>query len=56
MDVQDLQQYFETRQSRRRVLQQLGALAGIGLALDACGLTPLDAHKFNVSAIWSRQY
>lgn len=33
----DLQQYFEMPQSRRKVLQQLGALAGIGLALDACG-------------------
>lgn len=33
----DLQQYFEMPQSRRRVLQQLGALAGISLALDACG-------------------
>src|SRR5215471_12729759 len=32
----DLQQYFETSQSRRKVFQQLGALAGIGLALDAC--------------------
>jgi len=40
MDLQDLQLYFEMRQSRRRVLQQLGALAGIGLALDACGSTP----------------
>jgi hypothetical protein len=30
MDGQDLQQYFETRQSRRRVLQQLGALASVG--------------------------
>jgi phospholipase C len=39
MDLQDLQQYFEIRQSRRRVLQQLGTLAGIGLALDACGST-----------------
>ena len=44
MDVQDLKQYFETRQSRRRVLQQLGALAGIGLALDACSLTA-STHK-----------
>jgi phospholipase C len=33
----DLQQYFEMPQSRRKVLQQFGALAGIGLALDACG-------------------
>src|SRR5579872_464514 len=33
----DLQQYFSTHQSRRRVLQQLGSLAGVGLVLDACG-------------------
>jgi phospholipase C len=44
MDVQDLPQYFETRQSRRRVLQQLGALASVGLALDACSLTA-STHK-----------
>src|SRR5438046_2506934 len=40
IDLQDLQQYFEIRQTRRRVLQQLGALAGVGMALDACGSTP----------------
>src|SRR6516225_5170296 len=33
----DLQKYLETRQSRRRVMQQLGALVGLGVALDACG-------------------
>ena len=40
MDFMDLQHYFEIRQTRRRVLQQLGALAGVGLVLDACGSTP----------------
>src|SRR5215467_4598912 len=40
MELQDLDQYFERRQTRRRVLQQLGALAGLGLALDACGSNP----------------
>jgi phospholipase C len=32
----DLQQRFNTRQSRRSVLRQLGALAGASLTLDAC--------------------
>src|SRR5712691_8834982 len=36
MQCMDWQQYFSARQSRRSVLRQLGALAGIGLALDAC--------------------
>jgi phospholipase C len=40
VELHNLQQYFEKRQSRRRVLQQLGTLAGVGLALDACGSTP----------------
>ena len=40
MNLKDLQQYFEIRQTRRRVLQQLSALAGVGLVLDACGSTP----------------
>jgi hypothetical protein len=44
MDVQDFQQYFETRQSRRRVLPQLGVLASVGLALDACSSTA-STHK-----------
>lgn len=32
----DWQEYCSSRQSRRSVLRQLGALAGVGLALDAC--------------------
>jgi phospholipase C len=32
----DLQGYFAMRQSRRSVLRQLGTLATVGLALDAC--------------------
>src|SRR6266516_3904313 len=40
MNLQDLQHYFEIRQTRRRVLQQLVTLTGAGLALDACGSTP----------------
>ncbi|HEX9134869.1 MAG TPA: alkaline phosphatase family protein [Ktedonobacteraceae bacterium] len=53
----DLQQYFETRQSRRRVLQQLGALAGMGLALDACGtagqtgVTPTTSGPGSIESI-----
>ncbi len=39
MDLQNFQQYFEMRQSRRSVLQTLGALASAGLVLDACGST-----------------
>src|SRR5215471_2271863 len=39
IDAQNLQQYFEIRQSRRKVLQQLGALASAGLILDACSST-----------------
>jgi phospholipase C len=33
----DLQQFFYKRQSRRKVLRQFGMLAGMSLALDACG-------------------
>ncbi|MDQ6660583.1 MAG: alkaline phosphatase family protein [Chloroflexota bacterium] len=33
----DFQDYFNRRQSRRRVLQQLGTLASVSLVLDACG-------------------
>lgn len=33
----DLQQYFSTLQSRRSILRQLGSLAGVSLALNACG-------------------
>ena len=53
----DLQQYFEMPQSRRKVLQQLGALAGIGLALDACGttghtgLTPTPSGSGSIESI-----
>jgi phospholipase C len=53
----DLQQYFEMPQSRRKVLQQLGALAGIGLALDACGtsghtgLTPTPSGPGSIESI-----
>ena len=53
----DWQQYFETRQSRRKVLQQLGALAGIGLALDACGtsgqtgVTPTPSGSGSIESI-----
>jgi phospholipase C len=32
----DLQQYFDQRQSRRKVLRQFGMLVGMSLALDAC--------------------
>ena len=32
----DCQEYFSSRRSRRSALRQLGALAGVGLALDAC--------------------
>jgi phospholipase C len=41
----DLQTHFEMRQSRRSVLQQIGALAGIGLTLDACGSTKPTASS-----------
>ena len=52
MDLLDLQHYFETPQSRRRVLQQLGALAGIGLTLEACGgLTPTPSSPKGTEAI-----
>lgn len=37
----DQQQWFGQRQSRRRMLKQLGALAGAGLALDS-GLSGID--------------
>lgn len=40
----DVQQYFSHRQSRRRVLRQLGSLAGISLALSACGGTTPSGH------------
>ncbi len=33
----DLQQFIDKRQSRRKVLRQFGILAGMILALDACG-------------------
>jgi phospholipase C len=33
----DQQQFFYKRQSRRKVLRQLGMLAGMSLALDTCG-------------------
>ncbi|HLZ81642.1 MAG TPA: alkaline phosphatase family protein [Ktedonobacteraceae bacterium] len=33
----NFQKYFNTRQSRRAVLRQLGTLTAAGLALDACG-------------------
>jgi len=33
----DLQQDFSSRQSRRSFLRHLGTLAGVSLALDACG-------------------
>jgi phospholipase C len=41
----DLEQYFHTPMSRRRVLQQLGTLAAGGLALSACstGVAPSAA-------------
>jgi phospholipase C len=35
----NFQKYFNTRQSRREVLRQLGTLTAAGLALDACGTT-----------------
>jgi hypothetical protein len=37
----DVQQWFNQRQSRRRMLKQIGALAGASLALDA-GLSHVD--------------
>src|SRR5437879_4354722 len=40
-DTMDQQQWFGQRQSRRRMLKQLGALAGAGLALDP-GLSGID--------------
>src|SRR2546421_11030895 len=39
-DTINLQEYFETPQSRRSVLRQLGALAGVSLALNACSTPP----------------
>src|SRR5207237_2375122 len=51
MDLLDLQHFFQTRQSRRSVLQQLGALAGIGLALEACGSTPTPSSSSSIEAI-----
>ena len=36
----NFQKYFNTRQSRREVLRQLGTITAAGLALDACGTTP----------------
>jgi phospholipase C len=53
----DLQQYFEMPQSRRKVLQQLGALAGIGVVLDACGtsghtgVTPTPSGPGSIESI-----
>lgn len=47
----DWQHFFQTRQSRRSVLQQLGALAGIGLALDACGSTPTPSSSSSIDSI-----
>ncbi len=53
----DLQKYFEMPQSRRKVLQQLGALAGIGVALDACGtsghtgVTPTPSGPGSIESI-----
>jgi phospholipase C len=53
----DLHQYFEMPQSRRKVLQQLGALAGIGLVLDACGtsshtgVTPTPSGSGSIESI-----
>ncbi len=32
----DLQQFFNKRQSRRKVLRQFGVLAGMSLTFDAC--------------------
>jgi len=40
ISTMDLQHYFYMHQSRRSVLRQLGTLAGVSLALDACGTTP----------------
>jgi phospholipase C len=52
MEFQDLHQFFVQRQTRRRVLQQMGTLAGLGLALDACGSTP--SSRKNVTPTTSR--
>src|SRR5882724_6614820 len=50
--IMDLQPYFETRQSRRSVLQQLGTLAGIGLTLDACSQsTPISSSPASIESI-----
>src|SRR2546425_18774 len=39
-DTINLQEYFETPLSRRSALRQLGALAGVSLALNACSTPP----------------
>jgi len=39
-DTINLQEYFETPLSRRSALRQLGALAGVSLALNACNTPP----------------
>lgn len=39
-DIINLQEYLETPLSRRSVLRQLGALAGAGLAFNACSTSP----------------
>src|SRR6266581_3210419 len=56
MNLEDLQQYFEIRQTRRRVLQQLGALASASLILDACsstqtGVTPTPSGPGSIESI-----
>ena len=38
----DLQQFFDQRQSRRKVLRQFGLLVGMSLALDACDWNDLS--------------
>jgi phospholipase C len=40
----DLHQYFSIRQSRRSFLGQLGSLAGVSLALNACSGTAPSGH------------
>src|SRR5947209_17253806 len=48
----DLHQYFSTYQSRRSALRQLGTLAGVSLALNACGTSP-SGHTPTVSGLGS---
>ncbi|MBA2679960.1 MAG: alkaline phosphatase family protein [Ktedonobacteraceae bacterium] len=45
----NLQDWFDSRQSRRQALQQLGMLASIGLALDACGAAAPQASPTSKS-------